>query len=590
MRRCHWLVLTGFACSAAHAQTPVRVATWNIEGVGTRASSQYNAALMTIRRLEPDVVGINEIASNTDVQNFLLLAQDAGYPHRIVPSTNPFGTMRNGFMSRFPITASTIHTSRDLSGDILANDITRYHVEITVDVPGEARDLTLITQHWKASSNTSDYFRRAVESVRIAQSLEAVDVDRDAYIVMGDINEEIHSVPRTPNPFFSIPSGMPSGWRLGSDLAQVLATTGIVNDPFYHLSRMDGPAMTALFARQTNGSFTTRPESGRRLDYILTSPAITGRLPVGEVFNSVNEALPGLPKFGAALPSGTSLIASDHYLVFADITVPPMFNPPTVLGFSTLAKVPGVGNVSPQDLVCFDEEKAMWLFLFDGRDVGLDKARISALAVLPSGQMLVAFAAETEIIGLFGGPNGYRVEPTDIVMFEPPHGLGAPPRPVELVPMFVFHGRSVGLDTATEAIDALHVLPDGRLLISTAGPLSVSGLTAADTDIVAFTPKQLGAKTQGTFARYFTGSQVGLSPNTSEDIDALAITREGHMLISTLGSFDVAGVSGTGQDILRFIPTSLGATTAGVFSIHSRPVRDGLDPTANISAIHILDD
>ncbi len=589
MRRIHWFLLSVLACSAAHAQTPVRVATWNILEVGTRGSSQYNAALMTIRRLEPDVIGLNEIANNTDIQNFLLLAQDAGYPHRIVPSTNPWGTMRNGFMSRFPFTASTIHTAPALSGDPLANDITRYHVEITVDVPGEARDLTLITQHFKASSNTTDFFRRAVESIRIAQSLDGLDVDRDAYIVMGDVNEEIHTVPRTPNPFFSIPSGMPSGWRLGSDLAQMLSTTGIINDPFHHLSTLSGPGMTALFARQTTNSFITYPGSGRRLDYIFTSPAITGRLPVGEVYNSANEAIPGLPKFGKPLMAGASLIASDHYLVFADITVPPPFNPPTILSFSGLAIVPGVGITTERDLVRFDEDKAAWSLVFDGAIAGLAKARISALAVLPSGQMLITFAEDVEIADLYGGPNGPLVEPTDVVMFEPPPGLGLPPRPVELVPIFYFHGRSVGLDTAAEAIDALHVLADGRLLMSTAGPLSVPGLTAADSDIVAFTPRKLGAKTAGEFARFFTGSQVGLSPNTSEEIDAIAVTREGHLLISTLGSFSVPGVNGTGLDVLRFVPASLGATTAGAFSIYSRPSRDGIDPTENVAVLHVLD-
>ena len=51
----------------------------------------------------------------------------------------------------------------------------------------------------------------------------------------------------------------------------------------------------------------------------------------------------------------------------------------------------------------------------------------------------------------------------------------------------------VGLSATTENIDALEVLPDGKVLISTTGNPVVTGVTgAADEDILAFTPDHPG--------------------------------------------------------------------------------------------------
>jgi len=321
-------VVVCIAAAGAVGQTDVRVATWNIETVGegvSGESEQFEAAVAVLGRIGADVVAINEIYGKGDIENFEALAGRAGYAYWVVPDTNPFGPQRNGFLSKLPILDFTFHTSEALSGDPEANDITRLIIEVVVDVPGDAMDLTLVTEHFKSDKDNADEFRRACEAYRVGQAVSDLRSAVDAYVLMGDVNEEIDSVPRNPNPFVELPGGLPKSFCLGSDLQGVLHGPGIVNDPFFYLQRWDCPATTALDALQLDGTDPTRPASGRRLDYILTSHAVLHLCPQAEVYNSVHEGLPGgLPKSGDPLPPGTSLAAADHLLVFADITVPPV--------------------------------------------------------------------------------------------------------------------------------------------------------------------------------------------------------------------------------------------------------------------------
>ena len=343
------VALTGFAPAFVWAATPVRIATWNVQAVGDPGSAEYVAALAILERIGADVVGINEVNSNADSANLAQLALDAGYPFSVVPSSGPFGSMRNAFISRFPFVESPeIHSSDSLSGDPLAKDITRRIVEVRLDLPGSTQHLTLVSDHWKSGTGNDDEFRRAVESYRVAQTLAHLDSSVDAFVVFGDVNEEVESAPRTPNPFNTLPSGLPLSFSLGPDLEAVLTGAGIQNDPFFYLVDAAGLAAAPLLALQLDGSDATRPASGRRLDYIFVSPLL-GPASVAEVYDSADEGLPnGLPKLGSPPSASASTAASDHFLVFADLIVPSaVARVPALSGWglcllvASLASVPG---------------------------------------------------------------------------------------------------------------------------------------------------------------------------------------------------------------------------------------------------------
>lgn len=130
---------------------------------------------------------------------------------------------------------------------------------------------------------------------------------------------------------------------------------------------------------------------------------------------------------------------------------------------------------------------------------------------------------------------------------------------------WIFDGSDVGL--ASFEIDGLAILPDGDLLLSFSTAGTIGGVSADDSDILRFTPSSLGSTTAGTFTMYFDGSDVGLTTN-NEDVDAIALTPGGNLLISTTGSFSVLGPTGDNEDLIEFSATSLGSVTVGTFTMY----------------------
>src|SRR6185312_6779041 len=94
-----------------------------------------------------------------------------------------------------------------------------------------------------------------------------------------------------------------------------------------------------------------------------------------------------------------------------------------------------------------------------------------------------------------------------------------------------FDGSDVGLTTNAHDVDTVELLTDGRLLMSTTGSAAVSGATARDEDLFAFTPTSLGDVTAGRFAPWFDGSDVGLG-DAGEDVDAAAVDTSGRLYLS----------------------------------------------------------
>ncbi|WP_287324477.1 right-handed parallel beta-helix repeat-containing protein [Okeania sp. SIO1F9] len=115
-----------------------------------------------------------------------------------------------------------------------------------------------------------------------------------------------------------------------------------------------------------------------------------------------------------------------------------------------------------------------------------------------------------------------------------------------------FDGSDVGLKGFR--IDAFEVIDDNEILFSFERPKNINGIQVDDSDIVKFTPTSSGDNSSGSFELYFDGSDVGLTEG-GEDIDGLSVdplTKD--LLISTRGSFNVSGISGKDEDILRFNP------------------------------------
>lgn len=345
--RFHSILICGlFAAVAVDAKT-VRIATFNIEnGPNAPGTSDYLATKAVIQRIDADIIAFQEILSSSE-QTWRALAAEIGYDHVAFgrDGTSMSGNQRLGYFSRFPIVSETAITSP--SG---ANEMTRRPFRVVVAVPGAAKPLVIWNMHHKADDPTpantpGNQFRRAIEARRIVQDIDSyrmANPGHDEFVMLGDLNDDIFSAAAQTVSFSSIPSLTSTAYQLGSDIQFPVAYRAFPDD----LYAPAGGGLHRLDFRQQNGtSRSTRPVSGRTLDYLLVSSALRDSplgSPSGEVFHSQwDTQFAGLRKAGEPLPAGTSLSASDHLPVFADIQMddeaPSMF----VNSFSPGAAAPG---------------------------------------------------------------------------------------------------------------------------------------------------------------------------------------------------------------------------------------------------------
>jgi len=224
---------------------------------------------------------------------------------------------------------------------------------------------------------------------------------------------------------------------------------------------------------------------------------------------------------------------------------------PLYLSMASNGTIGGVA-FSDEDILAFDG--TAWSLHFDGSDVGVGNQDLFAMSIVDADTILMAFTGS-------GTVNGVAFTPRDVLQFDAT-SLGSVTSGT--FSMF-FNGVDVGLDSNGENIDSVDVLSDGRVLLSTTASTNGLPVAAVDEDILVFTPTSLGANTSGTWAIYFDGSDVGLSTNSNEDIDALDVDSFGNIYLSTLGDFAVTGVTGFDEDVFVCAPAALGSVTSCVF-------------------------
>ncbi|MCB0060529.1 MAG: FG-GAP repeat protein, partial [Caldilineaceae bacterium] len=246
---------------------------------------------------------------------------------------------------------------------------------------------------------------------------------------------------------------------------------------------------------------------------------------------------------------------------------------------NTWGEVAGI-RFADMDILVQDLATGAWAKFFDSKDVGLAGTDVDAFHVMDDGSILISFSQRTHLAGM-----GWA-ESEDIVRFVPEtlgnntSGTFAP----------YLDGSTVGLSTAEsnlERIDAIAMTPDGDLVVSIKGAFTVPGIRGRDEDLIRF-----DAST-GTFARYFDGSDVGLTAG-SEDVWGAFIGDDGAIYLTTKGDYVVAGSSGSGADIFVCTPSRLGAETVCTFADFWRgaeagfgdEIADGISWTATLPAVY----
>lgn len=121
-------------------------------------------------------------------------------------------------------------------------------------------------------------------------------------------------------------------------------------------------------------------------------------------------------------------------------------------------------------------------------------------------------------------------------------------------------------------LNGFTLMDDGSVLVTMNRNQSIDGLgTVTARDVIRFVPQSTGATTQGTWQWYLDGSDVGLTTG-NEAVDTIAITPDGRLVVSTTGTATVpttgSPLKAFDEDLLVFSPTSLGANTAGTWSLY----------------------
>jgi endonuclease/exonuclease/phosphatase family metal-dependent hydrolase len=303
-------------------------------GIGSPGQVDHDRVAAILDRIDADVVALQEIHA-ADVagmpDDLDALAATLGYPYSYVsPSTNTFDTsLKVVFLSRYPLVNATA-----VGSPVGAKEMTRLIPAVKVDVPGTTRDPLLMSVHLKSGTATADRFRRAVELRRLREYLSATGLTADDnFIVMGDFN--LSSINTT---FTTLPPSLPSTFALGSEITLPLAYS---TNPLTYFSN---PSVVKLDPRQVNNSPVTFGSSST-IDLFLVSAAIAGRPLASEIYNSALDVSNGigLAKAGSPLPAATSVEASDHLALFADVELDADY-PNLALSLSAATATEGVAD------------------------------------------------------------------------------------------------------------------------------------------------------------------------------------------------------------------------------------------------------
>jgi hypothetical protein len=259
----------------------------------------------------------------------------------------------------------------------------------------------------------------------------------------------------------------------------------------------------------------------------------------------------------------------------AEPTTTPPTEPPLLYISLREPRTFGDVDVADEDVVAFDG--ANFSIVFDGSDVGLEPFAVDGFAIAGEDLFLFSFTDDITIPGIDG-----ITDDSDIVQFTASSLGDVTAGTFRLY----FDGSDVDLSQNGEDLDAIELLPDGLILLSTTNGLRVPDHSGADEDVFAFTPTSLGEDTAGSWEMYLDASDIGLG-RVTEEINGFAVDGSGDLFMSTSGRFDVDTVSGTHEDVLQCQdPTTGGVATCGSFALFFDGSEHGLDET-DVSAVEL---
>lgn len=306
--------------SSGARASAIRIATYNVEGIGRPGSREWTALVAVLRRIDADLVLLQEITEDDGPRRFRRLAEAASYPYRALSRVHGTlsGGLRVGCLSRRPILAQRSWSAAALSGDPRANDIGRDLLACRIAAPwGE---LLAVTLHFKAGPGAANAFRRAVEAARLGRLLDRSAGDRAPIpvVVAGDFNADPRFERREHGRFDGPPPDLPPTFRIGPGIDWPIPA-----NVFAPLERRGFRALPASLEDEP-ADRVTHPPTGRRIDLIWIGPRLrsTGAVVYeGCRDDGIDDPPPGafLPFAGTPLRCDATRRAADHRPVVADL-------------------------------------------------------------------------------------------------------------------------------------------------------------------------------------------------------------------------------------------------------------------------------
>jgi len=269
-------------------ETTVRIATWNIWARYGPWEARAPAILETLRRLEPDIVGLQEVWDTDTANEAELLAKELGFTAPVYASNLTFadGTRAgNAVMSRWPIIRSEVRTLPRRGGNA-HDDEGEERLCVFAEVDGPRGPIQIFCAHlsWR-----DDHSAVRQEQVRAICEFVKELRPRPTFpaVLLGDLNSEPSS----------------DEIRMLTGRAPV-PVPGVVFKDAWELARNRDPGYTGS---NDNPFSAANLSIDARIDYILiTQPKLggTGHVRSARVFGE--EPIDGI-------------VGSDHFGVVADL-------------------------------------------------------------------------------------------------------------------------------------------------------------------------------------------------------------------------------------------------------------------------------
>ncbi len=206
---------------------------------------------------------------------------------------------------------------------------------------------------------------------------------------------------------------------------------------------------------------------------------------------------------------------------------------------STRANNVTLGGVTfnDEDLVIYDTVTNTANLLFDGSiNFGASNRDINAVHFLPNGNLVLS-----TING--GTLGGQAFADEDLVEYNPTTNMGS-----------LFFDGSAKFTAGGADLNAIHVLSNGNLVLSTTNGGTLGGQAFADEDLVEYNP------TTNMGSLFFDGNAVFTGATTGLGVDAVLIRSNGNIVLSTNQTATLGGVTFQFNDLVEYNPNTNMAT------------------------------